>query len=496
MMPSKTKEGDIQNKVVGKGMDDDTVRLLPSEADRIRSSTSSPYLYLVVAVALLAPLSAGYTIGYSSPALPDMDSIFNGDKDAESWFGSLLNVGAIFGGPVAGILIGVLGRKATLMVCAVPFAVGWAFIAGSSSVWSLYLGRISTGFATGMVSLVCPVYIAEMASPSNRGLLGSSFQLCITVGILLVYALGVPLHFAWLAIVAGVFAAFLAVFMFPMPDTPSYWLIKHQRHKALAVLEKVRGPHADVDLECREIEATLDSSDNNVSFQEFGQRHLLQPLLISLALMFFQQFSGINTVMFYTVDIFKSTGSNIDANVATIIVGAVQVGATFVSVMLMDRLGRKVLLVMAGVLMAISSTTFGFYFLLTDSHNTTMTSHLEEELTSTKDSLGWLSLTSMAVYIIGFSLGLGPIPWLIMSEIFPSKARGMASAIASAFNWTCSFIITKEFLQLEEIMTKQGVFWMYAVVCVVEVIFVILFVPETKGKSLEEIENHFKSRRD
>ncbi|PIK35539.1 hypothetical protein BSL78_27632 [Apostichopus japonicus] len=473
----------------------DTVPLLQRNEHHRRPS-SDPFLYIVVAVSLLAPISAGYTIGYSSPAIPQLKNDTILDDNSASWFGSLLNVGAIFGGPVAGFLIGSIGRKATLMACAVPFAVGWALIASVPYVWGLYLGRVLTGFATGMTTLACPIYIAEMASPDNRGFLGSSFQLFITLGILLVYTLGVYLSYVWLAIIGAIFACMLSCFMLPMPDTPSYWLIKHDRHRALAVLHKVRNVNVDVDLECREIEATLDNSDNNVSLSEFGQRHLFMPLLISLALMFFQQFSGINTVMFYTVTIFQSTGSSIDANTATIVIGAVQVVATLVSVMLMDLVGRKVLLITAGVLMAISSTTFGLYYFLTkDEISPTTPSGLEDILLgNAKSDLGWLSLSSMVIYIIGFSLGLGPIPWLIMSEIFPSKARGLASSIATAFNWTCSFIITKEFLDLENLLHKEGVFWMYAVVCVLEIIFVILFVPETKGKSLEEIEDYFRRR--
>lgn len=496
-----SSKGDIQYG--DQNVTEDHEALIPPDVGSRRVSSSSTFLYLVVAVSLLAPISMGYTIGYSSPALPDM-------KEAhvlqdETWFGSLLNIGAIFGGPLAGILLGKYGRKVTVMMCAVPYVIGWALIASIESQGGLFVGRVLTGLAAGMTSLSCPVYIAEMASPDNRGFLGSSFQLCVTLGILMVYSLGLPLSYVWLAIVAAGLAFLLVVFMLPMPDTPAYWLIKKQRQRALAVLQEVRGSGVDVDIECREIESTLDNSDNSISWREFLEPHLFRPLGISLSLMFFQQFSGINTVMFYTVDIFKSTHSSIDPHVSTIIVGAVQVAATAVSVLLMDRLGRKVLLIVAGVMMAISSTSFGaYYYIINEVNNGTNTTAApiipsSPSMTlavadSSGADLSWLGLSSMVVYIIGFSLGLGPIPWLLMSEIFPSKARGIASAIATAFNWMCSFIITKEFLALEGAFTQQGVFWMYAGVCVVEVLFVLFLVPETKGKSLEEIEDHFRKR--
>ncbi|XP_054754532.2 solute carrier family 2, facilitated glucose transporter member 8-like [Lytechinus pictus] len=435
-------------------------------------------LYFIVGLVLLAPLVTGFSIGYSSPALP---KIAFPTKEEESWFGSLLNIGAMVGGPVAGFLLQCGGRKLTIMSTGIPFIIGWVLIGTASNehVINLYCGRILTGVGCGMSCLAVPNYISEVAPPNLRGFLGSSFQVAVTVGILAVYCLGIPFTYFWLALTGAALTALLVVAIVMVPETARYLLMKRLKVQAMAVLRKLRGPMADVELECREIEEALDSSDDTFRWSEFSRPYLYKPLLISLVLMFVQQFSGINAVMFYTVSIFQSAAPSINANVATVIVGAVQVVFTCVAALLMDKLGRKTLLIVGAVGLAVSSTVFGLYYQITGDD-------VEKQ-----HKLSAVSLCSIIVYIISFSLAWGPIPWLIMSEIFPSKARGAASGIATAFNWGCAFIVTKEFSHMQESMTKQGIFWFYGGICFLGAVFVFFFVPETKGRSLEEIEVSF-----
>ncbi len=164
------------------------------------------------------------------------------------------------GGPIAGYLLSKMGRKITLMMLAVPFVAGWVLLATCKTVALLYIGRILTGIGAGMASLITPIYIAEMSSPQLRGLLGASFQLIITTGILIVYALGIVFNHVWLAITGACLATLLVVLMLPMPDSPRFYLIRHQREKALEILRWLRGPSADIDMECREVEDALDNS--------------------------------------------------------------------------------------------------------------------------------------------------------------------------------------------------------------------------------------------
>ncbi|CAH1267647.1 SLC2A6 [Branchiostoma lanceolatum] len=450
--------------------------------------------FLATFVSTLGPLAFGMVLGYSSPALPDLKKetgAVHMDSYHGSWFGSLSAIGAMFGGPLGGWCIEALGRKTSLMTAVLPFTGGWLILAYAQNLAMLYVGRLLTGIAAGMTSLTVPVYVAEISSPRLRGLLGASFQLMVTIGILLVYVFGNFLHWRWLAVVCLIPAVILIIAMAFMPETPRWLLAKGRRPAAVTSLLWLRGPDVDVEDECADIESNLQQQET-MSWREFTQPSLLKPFAIGMALMFFQQFSGINAVIFYSVSILEDAG--IDGHTGAIIVGAVQVVATFVSCLLMDKMGRRVLLIVAGTGMAITSITFGLYFQLeqNNSHNSTLTAPTATPAPA--PDLSWLSLTSMIVYIIAFSLGWGPIPWLMMSEIFPSRARGTASGIATLFNWFGAFIVTKEFDDMVAAFTEQGAFWFFAGICALGVVFVCLIVPETKNVSLEEIEAYFEGK--
>ena len=201
------------------------------------------------------------------------------------------------------------------------------------------------------------------------------------------------------------------------------------------------------------------------------------PLLLSLGLMFFQQLSGVNAVIFYGGNIFTEAGIHWDPNIAALIVAAVQVAATFVSCVLMDRLGRRILLLLASVFMCVSATVLGVFYYLHKPNN-----------------LDWLPLVCLNVFIIFFSLGWGPIPWLILGEIFPDRIKGFASGAAAMCNWTLAFLITKLFSTLEVEITSYGTFWLFGGVCLFSFFFVAFFMPETKGETLEEIQQGFQRR--
>jgi facilitated trehalose transporter len=171
----------------------------------------------------------------------------------------------------------------------------------------------------------------------------------------------------------------------------------------------------------------------------------------------------------------QDAGSSIDSNLSTIVVGIVNFGSTFVATALIDRLGRKMLLYMSSVSMIVSLMTLGGFFYMKNNDLDTA-------------SLGWLPLTSFVVYVIGFSLGFGPIPWLMMGEILPAKIRGSAASVATSFNWSCTFVVTKSFQDIMMIIGQQGTFWLFGLICIIGLIFVICCVPETSGRSLEEIE--------
>ena len=226
-------------------------------------------------------------------------------------------------------------------------------------------------------------------------------------------------------------------------------------------------------------------ADQTVDWMDLLRRpELRQPLKVAVALMVLQQLTGINVVMFYTVAIFQSAGFGEKGQLAGVMVGAVQVVATLASCVMMDRVGRRRLLLLAGSGMALMCLTFGYYY-------------YQQAISppeAGEASLGWLALTSLLGYIVAFSLGWGPIPMLVMSEIFPAKARGRASSIAALSSWITAFIVTKEYATLRAAVGDHGTFWLFAIGCVLGLIFVGRSVPETKGKTLEDIELYFLGR--
>nr|XP_028570613.1 solute carrier family 2, facilitated glucose transporter member 8 isoform X3 [Podarcis muralis] len=408
-------------------------------------------LFLATFAAVLGPLSFGFVLGYSSPAIPSLKKVSNPELRLEdiqaSWFGSVVTLGAAAGGILGGYVVDKFGRKLTLMLCAIPFVFGFTIIISAQNVWMLYVGRLLNGLASGVTSLVVPVYISEIAHSKVRGMLGSCVQLMVVTGILGAYIAGTGLDWCWLAVLCSIPPCFMLVLVAFMPETPRFLLSRNQRPEAIAALQFLRGPLVDHEWECREIEV-------NTEGQESGA--------------------------------------------ASIIVGSIQVFFTAVAALIIDRKGRKVLLVVSGFIMAISAAIFAIYCKMAlpvpinSSHANPPSSILSAAVVEEEHRLAWLAVLSLGLFVMGFALGWGPIPWLLMSEIFPLRARGVASGACVLTNWLMAFLITKEFHDLMVFLTPHGTFWLFCAMCFSNVLFTILFVPETRGKSLEEIEAYFQ----
>ncbi|KAM8865621.1 solute carrier family 2, facilitated glucose transporter member 8 [Synchiropus picturatus] len=458
-----------------------------SEQDAYLSKVKNSRLYLATLVSVLGPMSFGFVLGYSSPAIPELTRISNPElrlNDVEaSWFGSVVTLGAAGGGLLGGWMVEKVGRKLSLMFCSLPFVFGFTFIIAAQKLWMFYLGRVLTGLASGVTSLVVPLYISEMAHKRVRGMLGSCVQLMVVLGIMGVYLAGLFLDWRWLAIVCSIPPTLLMVCMCFMPESPRFLLSQGKRREAEEALLFLRGPDAPVEWECARIEDACEEQGSSFQVSDLKDPGVYKPLLIGVMMMMFQQLTGINAIMFYAENIFQQAHFK-QSDLASVIVSLIQVVFTAVAALIMDKAGRKLLLLISGVAMAISTTAFGVYFyLITELHLL---------VAQTNADLSWLPLASMCVFIMGFALGWGPIPWLVMSEIFPVKVRGFASAVCVLTNWTMAFIITKTFQDMMTTMTSAGTFWLFASMCVLNVIFTVVFVPETKGRTLEQIEAIFR----
>ncbi|XP_071259805.1 solute carrier family 2, facilitated glucose transporter member 8-like isoform X1 [Salvelinus alpinus] len=521
-----------------------------SEQDAYLDKVKNGKLFLASLAAVLGPLSFGFVLGYSSPAIPELSTIADPrlrlDDDEASWFGSIVTIGAAIGGLLGGWMVDKIGRKLSLMFCSLPYIFGFTIVIAAQNVWMLYLGRVLTGLASGVTSLVVPLYISEIAHERVRGTMGSCVQLMVVTGIMGAYIAGMFLDWRWLAICCSIPPTMMMVFMCFMPETPRFLLSQGKRREAEEAVRFLRGPDAPAEWECARIEDASDDQGGSLGMADLKNPGVYKPLGVGIMLMLFQQLTGINAIMFYAETIFEEAhfkdshdtiedvhlpsevGNDAElqsaqdaddpademagsggpvlawlhmvcgfenSNVATVVVAAIQVVFTAVAALVMDRAGRKLLLILSGVSMCLSTAAFGVYFKLSsETHGNSSGLCLVESPLAEDPAAGlsWLALASMGFFITGFSLGWGPIPWLVMSEIFPSRVKGFASSVCVLTNWGSAFIITKTFQDLMDLLTSAGTFWLFSGCCALNIVFTILFVPETKGKTLEQIQTQFK----
>eukprot|EP00249_Psilotum_nudum_P015586 c25412_g1_i1 orf=504-2216(-) len=433
------------------------------------------------AVVALGPLQFGFCTGYSSPTETGIVGDLHLSLPQFSLFGSLSNVGAMLGSAVSGKLSDFLGRKGALMVAVIPNFFGWIAIALARDALVLYFGRLLVGFGVGVISFTVPVYIAEISPMHLRGSLGSVNHLSVTVGILVAYLIGIFLQWRIIAAFGVIPCVLLMLGLFFIPESPR-WLAKFGRNEDCETsLQILRGINADISLEVYQIKEALGHSTENarVKFSDFLKRKYSHPFIVAVSLLIFQQFSGINAILFYASSIFKSAGF-LSYDMASLSLAVLQVVMTGVSASLIDKCGRRILLMVSTGGMSVSCFLVGLSFYLKG--------HSSSDL---ETSVGILALVPLLVYIATFSLGLGAIPWVIMSEVFPPDIKGFAGSLATLIRWLSTWLITMTF-NLMFSWSSTGSFGIFAGICAFAAAFVALYVPETKGKTLEEIQFLFK----
>lgn len=421
----------------------------------------------------------GYTSGYTSPADTSLRKDFNIGDQEMSWVGGLMPLGAVIGGLLGGPSIENLGRKWTLLVTDVLFIIAWAVNYFAKNYFYLYVSRSLVGIGVGIASLTFPVYLGETIQPEIRGTLGLLPTTFGNIGILICFLMGqLGLEWRELAGLATLLTIpFIAIFIWIIPETPRWYVSKGKLEQCKKSLEWLRGRDQDITKEFDTlVQSQKETELKSSSISDILSKSNLKPLAVVLSLMFFQQFTGINAVIFYTTSIFKASGSSLPAMTCTTIIGLVNMLSTFIANALIDKLGRKILLYMSSIAMIITLGALGGYYYCKDTLHVDVTEY------------GYVPLASLIVFVFGFSLGFGPIPWLMMGEILPAKVRGPAASVATAFNWISTFIITKTFPVMIEATGFAATFWFYGVMVIGALIFTIAFVPETRGRSLEDIE--------
>ncbi|HEX4437023.1 MAG TPA: sugar porter family MFS transporter [Solirubrobacteraceae bacterium] len=427
-------------------------------------------------VAALGGFLFGYDTGVISGALPFIGKdIGGGEFNEQAYVGSLL-VGAVVGAILSGFSADAISRRRTKIISGCIYVIGALCSAFAQSAPELIAARFVLGLSVGTASFVSPMYISELAPKRIRGGVTSFNQLMVVSGIMAAYIVnwalkGAPDNWRWMLGLGALPGLALAIGMYFQPFSPR-WLVEQGREdEALQTLRRVRSDDEEAEEELQEIK--------EAAAEERGFRHVWRPdvrplVAIGLVLAIAQQFIGVNTVIYYAPTILKFTGlSTSSAITQALSVGITNVVFTIVAIVLLDRVGRRVLLIVGTTGCILSLAMLGVFF----------------ASSGLQSSASWVALVCLIVYIASFAVGLGPVFWLMISEIFPLSVRSPAMSLSTVGNWSSNFLVSSFFLTLVGAISREGTFWLYGGLGVLSLIFFVVRVPETKGRSLEQIEH-------
>ncbi|XP_004423682.1 PREDICTED: solute carrier family 2, facilitated glucose transporter member 6 isoform X1 [Ceratotherium simum simum] len=502
----------MQEPLLGaEGPDYDTFSENPPPSPRERTRVGAPQnkrVFLATFAAVLGNFSFGYALVYTSPVIPALERSSDPDlhltKTQASWFGSVFTLGAAAGGLSAMVLNDLLGRKLSIMFSAVPSAAGYALMAGARGLWMLLLGRTLTGFAGGLTAACIPVYVSEIAPPGVRGALGATPQLMAVFGSLSLYALGLLLPWRWLAVAGEGPVLIMILLLSFMPNSPRFLLSRGRDSEATRALAWLRGADTDTRWEFEQIQDNVQRQSSHMSWAEARDPHVYRPILIALLMRFLQQLTGITPILVYLQPIFDSTAVLLPPEEDAAIVGAVRLLSVLIAALTMDLAGRKVLLFVSAAIMFAANLTLGLYVHFSPkplTPNSTVglesvtLAGTEQPLATPTSYITLVPLLATMLFIMGYAMGWGPITWLLMSEILPLRARGVASGLCVLVSWLTAFALTKSFLLVVNAFGLQVPFFFFAAICLVNLVFTGCCVPETKGRSLEQIESFFRTGR-
>ena len=440
------------------------------------------WLYVVAIIASLGGLLSGYDTGVISGALLFINETWDLSDSLQGIVVSSVLIGAVIGAATNGILADIFGRKKIIIATAIIFIIGSILCGFAPNVYVLIISRIFVGLAVGIVNFVIPLYLSEISPKAVRGTLVSLYQWAITAGILFSYFINAAFaqavfNWRWMLLAGVLPGLVLLIGMCFMSDTPRWLISKNKDDDAEKVLKKIE-PDVDIETEIKEIKRTL-KLNKKTSGQKFKfKKWMIMPFVVGIGIMFAQICTGINTIIYYAPTIFKVAGfdSNLNAIYATTGIGVVNFLMTVVAIFFTDKIGRKPLLYfgLTGVMLSLISLGSAFAF--------------EAAL---GENLKYVAVGSLAAYIICFAMSLGPIGWIIVSEVFPLKIRGIAMSICTVANFAFNFFVVGSFPILIHNIGGACTFWGFAAVSFLCILFVYFFVPETKGISLEKIESNW-----
>ena len=454
------------------------------------AATITPWLVVVLAVILLSGALFGYDQGVISGALAGIKTDFSLSALLVEVVTSWVTLGALFGALSGGELADRFGRKRALLIAGVVFTVGSLVEALTPGTLVLVGGRLIVGIGVGIAAVAAPLYAAELAPTALRGRFISAYQLAVAGGIFVAYLADGWLSngggWRWMLGLSAVPGLMLIAVAVVTPQSPR-WLMRMDRRADAAIQMRKLHPGTDPGPSLDAIAAALAQDSGPASWGEVFGKQWRRPLLVGVGLAVFQQITGINAIIYYADQIFAAAGfvSRSSQTVATTwAVGGVNVAATFIAIAFIARLGRRKLL-LAGLLgMGLSLAVVGIAFEF-------MTPGLKS---GSPVIAGIVTLLALVVFIGCFAFSLGPVVWTVINEIFPGHIRGRAVAVATAVNWAAAFVVSQVFLSVINMIGNSFTFWLLALFCALGWIWIFYAVPETKGRSLEQIQELWKAK--
>jgi MFS transporter, SP family, galactose:H+ symporter len=446
-------------------------------------------VYVICSVAALGGLLFGLDQGFIANSLETIQEHYHFDVHAAERYSAILATGGIVGALLSGIFARLLGRKKSLLFAGFIFTAASAFSALLPPLPVLSACRFALGFAVGIASFVVPLFLSETAPAAIRGSMGTLFQLMITIGIFLIAltnvfiaraftnpATSLPLMFLTITL----FAALMFVGGFMLPESPRWLMLKGRKEQAITVLRRTLNTEQEIALEIAEIEQAL-HGPQSPGLGIVMRGYFFKVLLVGVLLQMFQQLVGINMMIYYSPTIFGYAGMK--GLLAAMTVPTVNMLFTFPAIRLVEKWGRKKLLYVGAVCMLITMVAAGVAF---------------QSIGGVSDPamIGGMPkavlLGSAIVYIFGFAVSWGPVAWIVCSEIFPIEGREIGMTITTMVNWTFAGLVMNNALSFMKAHGNASIFYVFAGFCVLAIVFVAMFVPETKGITLEEMEFNLK----
>ncbi|KAK5640897.1 hypothetical protein RI129_009444 [Pyrocoelia pectoralis] len=434
-------------------------------------------------IVCLGPISLGASLSWTAPVLPHMQDLNSTSTlhltiSEGSWVGSMVAIGVLVAALPSGCLADRFGVKKVTIGLVLPVLLFTVIVIFTGDVYVLCVGRLLAGMASGGISVVGPMYISEISEVSLRGTLGSFFEFLVFVGILMVVTCGSFVHYKTLTVIMGIIALILGIIFIFLPESPTYLMKCNRRDKAEneKALCFFRAPGYNFKEALDQIHEGLHQERKKLSIMNaLKSRAVRRGFVAAVGLSIIQQLSGIDCVLFYTVQVFQAAGTNLDPYMCSIVVALVQLISSVIAVFIIEKAGRKVFLYISCLGTGSCLGVLAIYY------------HLKI-YNIDFPGMNVVPLVSIVVYSFMFAVGLGPMPYMIYGELFAPEVKGLAIGITTTTNWTCLFIITKTLPVMMSDMGPHVPFYMYSAMVMTSVIYVKFFIPETKGKSLQEIQ--------